>query len=158
MNLAAIWDFIKSIIKTYNLSTPNGEKIYKMAVSRLGVDASPNDLAPDELGCAETVTQIIKDAGFNQLILVSTAKLNEYLVNESMWLKVETPIRGDIIISPTGMGGPKIKVGHVGIMADSYKIMSNSSSDGKFKQNYNLDTWKKRWFEYPCYFYRRMGA
>jgi hypothetical protein len=157
MNLNEIWKSLKAIILAWNFSTPNGEKIYAEANRRVGTDASPSDLAPDELGCAETVSMILRYAGFNFPIIVSTARMYEQFKADPMWLEVTTPLRGDIIISPTGMGGPKIKNGHVGIMANGYHVFSNASSTGQWEKNYNLDSWKRRWNEYPVYFFRRLA-
>src|SRR3990167_1054061 len=39
----------------------NAEKIYKVAISYLGKDASSKDLATDEFGCAESVSNIIHE-------------------------------------------------------------------------------------------------
>ena len=47
------------------LTKPDGSarsKLYLTALSCLGTDASPNDIAPDEFGCAETVNAIHKKA------------------------------------------------------------------------------------------------
>ena len=44
------------------MNDENRIKLYEAARSFIGRDASPNDLAPDELGCAETVNEIIREA------------------------------------------------------------------------------------------------
>ncbi len=161
-SIAQIWQGLKNIVRLGNFSTPNGEKIYAEAIKHLDGDASPKDIAPDELGCAESVTTVIRDAGLIQPVIISTAELYKYFVTSENWVQVPTPLRGDVIISPTGLGGHNgITNGHTGIMADVYRIMSNSSATGMWKQNYNLDTWRARYQTlggYPIFFFRRMGV
>ena len=45
------------IINSLRMNDENRIKLYEAARSFIGTDASPNDLAPDELGCAETVNE-----------------------------------------------------------------------------------------------------
>lgn len=145
----------------YNKPTTNGQKIYEKAKSYIGTDASPADEAPDELGCADSVTKILQASNIQIPSILSTAKLFDTLCTTPGWLEVLSPIRGDIIISPTGKGTTgKVSNGHVGIMADSFSIMSNSSFTGKWEQNYTLTTWNQRYKTlggYPVYFFRRLG-
>jgi len=137
----------------------NREKLYNMAKSCLGRDASPSDVAPDELGCAETINYVYKQT-FGKPIAtpgISTTQLYETMRRSSKFQKIEDPLFGDIIISPTGTGhNPQMPNGHVGIVG-KYGIMSNSSSNGKFEQNYTLTSWIKRYKVtggYPVIFFR----
>ena len=52
------------IINSLRMNDENRIKLYEAARSFIGTDASPNDLAPDELGCAETVNEIIRRASW----------------------------------------------------------------------------------------------
>ncbi len=144
-----------SVIKE-NKTTDKGTTIYQRAVSLLGVDASPNDLAPDELGCAETVSNV---AGI-QPIIISTSALYDYLAKSLDWVEVTLPIPGDILISPTGMGGKNgITHGHTGIVGRQGIVMSNNSYTGKFEANYTIATWTARYKTkggYPIYYFRNV--
>lgn len=136
--------------------------LFATAVKALGTDASPNDLAPDEVGCAETVYDILGQAfplnvGFSSTL--STYTLYRSLNASHLYIKVTEPLEGDIVISPTGMGNGNLSNGHVGIKGELDKIMSNSSSSGKFEENYTMSGWKARYVDkgaFPMLFYRRV--
>jgi len=131
------------------------------AIGCLGTDASPNDLAPDEYACAETVSDILIKA-FDPFVVnftLSTYQLYNELLNSKEFVRVDKSEAGDIIISPTGYGNGNLPNGHVGIKFDDYNIMSNSSATGTFIKNYNLDTWKNRYSTlggYPVVFFRKV--
>jgi hypothetical protein len=126
----------------------------------LGKDASPNDLAPDELACAETVTTLLRKVYPDTPIITGTYTLWQYLKDPKNGYKpVIDGVAETIIISPTGTGN-RGTVGHVGIFDDNGLIMSNNSilNKGTFTQNYTLDTWKKRYVDnqgMPIYLYRK---
>lgn len=137
-----------------------GEILYKTALSYLGTDASPSDIAPDELGCAESVNCVHKKA-FGKEIGgdVSTYRLYGALKAHPLFKKVDVPARGDIIISPTGFGKGSIPNGHTGIVGEAGTIMSNESRSGKFEKNFTIETWRARYEKlgkYPVHFFRRM--
>jgi hypothetical protein len=142
------------------LSLTARQRLYTTAVRCLGVDASPNDVAPDEYGCAETVNAIHRLAfGFDIGGDVSTHRMFEALEYSRYFTRVEQPLPGDIIISPTGYGNGKLSSGHVGIMDFDGVIMSNNSWTGRFERNYNLTTWRERYVGiggFPVLFYRRI--
>ena len=135
--------------------------LFATAVKALGTDASPNDVAPDEYACAETVWDILAMAfplnvGFP--FTVSTNQLYKFLKNCSQYIQVDNPLEGDIIISPTGYGNGVLPNGHTGIIGQLPLIMSNSSATGTFEENYTIDGWKARYAVkggYPVYFFRR---
>lgn len=139
------------------------ERLYEAALTSLDLDASPNDLAPDEYGCAESVNEVYKKA-FGEYIEnpgISTTKLFAAMVDRAdKFIRVTDAEPGNIIISPTGFSSipnTPIKNGHVGIFGKDKKIMSNSSASGKFTENYTLDTWINRYRKqggYPCYFFK----
>lgn len=139
-------------------ATP-GMKLYTTARGYLGKDASPNDVAPDEYGCAETVNDIYKDA-FGQPIclpgILTTQLYYEMLRNPIDFKSVITPEPGDIIISPTGLGNGALKNGHVGIVG-IYGILSNNSNTGNLSEDYTLEKWNARYKEvggFPVLFFR----
>lgn len=132
------------------------------AFKALGTDASPADVAPDELGCAETVYDILATAfpsnvGFS--FTVSTSQLYRSLLASSKYMQIDQPLEGDIVISPTGYGNGNLSNGHVGIKGELDKIMSNSSDTGTFVENYTVETWRARYVAiggYPMVFFRRI--
>ena len=146
------------------LPTENGKKMYQAAVPCLGIDASPEDLADDELGCAETWHQIYRKAFGEYFIAdayerLSTRRLKLKLDVSVLFMKVTDPLPGDTVLSATGFGGTKaVPVGHVGVMGENGIIMSNDSRDGTFDANYTLDSWRRRYVEkgnFAMDFYRR---
>ncbi len=147
-------------IAVKNLPTKEGIKLFETAKSLLGVDASPNDIAPDELGCAETVSNVIKKAGFPFPVIISTKELYAQFSHDEGWLEVPNPLAGDVILSPTGLGGKNgITNGHTGVVGLNDVVMSNSSATGKFEANYTLKTWKARYQDkggYPILFFRKI--
>lgn len=138
----------------------NREQLHIAAVFCIGKDASPNDVAPDELGCAETVNSIHYYV-FQREIggTVSTNKLYKALLDHPNFIRVDQPLPGDIVISPTGYGNGKLPNGHVGIVGEGGTIMSNDSFKGTFERNFTIASWKKRYVTfggYPMAFYRRI--
>ena len=140
----------------------NRVKLYAAALSYLGQDASPNDTAPDEYGCADTVSCILLSA-FGPVIYhtVSTAELYKQLNASKSFSRVSEFRCGDIIISPTGYASkPKIiPNGHVGIVGENEEILSNSSGTGLFTNNFTVKTWVDRYRTkggYPIYFFRKI--
>lgn len=136
------------------------EILYEEAIRCLGRDVSPKE---NEYGCAESVNTIFMFA-FGEPIGggASTALMYQALQDTKRFKKVLEPLRGDIVISPTGYSkfkGKKltIKNGHVGIVSDSNEIMSNDSKTSLWKKNYTWITWEKRYQDkggYPMDFYR----
>lgn len=146
-------------------TSPTG-KLFITAVGCLGTDASPNDVAPDEFGCAETIDTIHKKA-FGTWIapgsgptLSTNVLYQTFLKNKMSWQQTKDPVPGAIVISPTGYGtNPSMPNGHVGIVSKDGRIMSNTSATGLFMENYTLDTWKARYVTlggYPMLFFRRL--
>lgn len=137
-------------------SKPNAELLYKQATLYLGKDASPLDIVADEVGCAESVTEILRQV-IDYPITVGTWTLNDMLSRDSRFLVIrEIPQKGDIIISPTGTGNGTIR-GHVGIVGLDNVIMSARSDTGLWSTFYNLDTWKARYVGiggFPVNYYR----
>lgn len=129
-----------------------------LAKTKLGFDASPNDIAPDGFACAESVSTILNEyLEGNFPIITGTWTLNEYLKESSRFSIVDTPRPGDIIMSPTGMGNGKISNGHVGIYGDDNRIYSNNPTNGLFDDRMTLEYWKDYLVKlggYPLIVYR----
>ncbi len=126
------------------------EKLYATAFSFLGIDASPRDIAPDDFGCAESLNEVYK-AAFGHPIGgdISTTRLYAALMASKELLEVDSPLPGDIIISPTGFV-KRVPVGHVGIVG-KWQIMSNNSVTGKWDVYYTQQSWRAR-YDFVRYF------
>jgi len=134
----------KDLLRMLNmLSILQRQRLYDVAYSFIGADASPDDVAPDELGCADSLSQVI-DAAFPELrfpTIVSTRELLDYLTRSPSFQEIDSPQKGDIIMSATGTGKPGF-IGHCGIVGKAW-IMSNDSRTGTWEANYTLDGWKR---------------
>jgi hypothetical protein len=129
-----------------------------VATSALGTDVTPDDLVPDVVACAITVSTLINKLDPTFPKVSGTWTLYDVLEHRKNWQKVNTPTTGCVVISPTGLGMPGTN-GHVGIYMPDGTIASNDSRTGKFIKNYNLETWQKRYasdMRYPVYFYQKV--
>lgn len=122
----------------------------------IGSDASPADIVPDEVGCAETVSTLMKKVWTDTPIMTGTWTLWDYLSKHPQFQRVTVPTPGCIIISPTVPNKPF--PGHTGVFVGNMNIASNDSKTGKFLENYDLETWMARYVTkggYPAYIYKR---
>lgn len=129
----------------------NQEKLFEEARAWLGRDASPMNLAPKEYACAESVTYVLRQAGFDIGIITGTATLRDVLIRSWKFTKVLVPEPGDIILCTTGMGNGNIPNGHVGICLTDEKIASNNSYTGLWSDYYTFELWKKRYVDIGGY-------
>lgn len=131
----------------------NRERLYDMAKACLGKDIAKTQ---DELGCAEAVNYVYKKT-FGTPIggETSTAGMYEVLKKDKRFVKVDEPLFGDIIISPTGTSTLNALHGHVGIVA-KYGILSNNSLNGLWQEKFTLQSWKIYYTNrgFPVYYYR----
>jgi hypothetical protein len=129
-------------------------------MSCLGKDASPSDKADDEFACAESVNEIVFRAlGDYAGGDLSTTRMYLALPNNKKFAKVTSPIKGDIVLPPTGYGNGSMPNGHVGIMGDNGRIMSNNSNNGPWDIHFTLASWKARYVDqggFPMVYYRRI--
>lgn len=140
---------ITAILETFKKKESphmNSDKIYNEAFRLLNTDASPNDVAPDGLACAETVWNIVNRSTGYKIgggLKISTTTLYESLLNSPSFESVtlDNAIPGDIVISPTGYGGKKEWHGHTGIVG-KFHIMSNNPEDGRLDDNFTKHSWK----------------
>ncbi len=145
----------------------NSSKLYAYALDFLGEDASPKDEAPDEYGCANSETQIIKKVLPDFSGSLSTAGLYNIFLSDKRFKKItdKTAFQpGDIIISPTGVKklfeNANMKNGHVGIVLGFNLIGSNNSLSGEWDIHYTLPTWIKKYRVdggYRVYCFRLVG-
>lgn len=158
--LARIIGFLSNLFS--NGMPSNNQLLYGGALAHLGKDASPNDLAPDELGCAESVNDIYKKVFgdyFYKGNQLSTYWMHKALREDTARFKrVFEPKPGTIIISPTNA----FQTGHVGICGENGVIMSNNSFKdsagvkGVFDENYTFASWQRYFGErkkLPVYLY-----
>jgi hypothetical protein len=124
------------------------EDLYNSAKNHIGWDLSVQ--APNELGCAESVSKIVQMVSPNFPTFLSTTQLYAWLIGR--WTQVSNPARGDIIISPTGYS-PTGKNGHVGIIGENC-IYSNNSFTGRWSNAYTLEKWRKYYSTFPVLFFR----
>lgn len=116
----------------------NQEKLLKITQEALDSDVSPEDLAKDEVGCAESVSNLIKKVFPDFPILLGTAELFWKLRTDKRFRFVTSPTGGCIIVSPK-VGD---KFGHTGIFITNERIASNNSKTGLFQGNY---LWPTTW-------------
>jgi hypothetical protein len=118
------------------METPQ-DKLLKFAINGLDTDVSPSDLAKDELGCAESVSNLIKKVFPDFPIILGTQLLFDTLRRDKRFKLTTTPQMGCIVISPTKGG----IIGHTGVFITNDRIASNDSKTGQFKGNYTWDSW-----------------
>ena len=133
------------------------KSLLQLVEDHIGTDASPSDLAPDELGCAESVSTILnkyESGRFN--IVTGTYSLYDMLLKRTDYERVPVPMIGSIVISPTGTSTKKGAVGHTGFVLENGVIASNDSKTGKFLKNFTVDTWNayyKDKLAFPVYYF-----
>lgn len=126
-------------IKTQEQVPPAREKLLMAAKMALGTDASPMNLAPQELSCAEAVSNVVKKVFPSFMLTVSTIELDRFLSKSPQFKSTKIPSPGCIINSPRLGSIP----GHCGIFLTTNRIASNDSKTGKFQDNYSLDSWAR---------------
>lgn len=149
--LLALLQKISDYLSTPSLPEPTPSKssrLYFTAFTYIGHDASPKNLTDSELACAESLSNIIKEAcpELQFPIFLSTRTLYNYLIASPSFKPVNEPQKGDIILSPTGTGNNTIR-GHCGIVGritspdGSLYVMSNTSKTGLWAANYTVKQW-----------------
>lgn len=116
------------------------EQLCATAKQFLGKDASPRNLAPQELSCAESVVNIVNTCwpGTLDTKLVGTDELDTALRKSKRFKATLDPVPGSIEVSPKA-GAVH---GHAGIYVYADYIASNDSKSGTFKINYTRQTWR----------------
>lgn len=150
-----------TLVAEGNYATPAGEKLFQTAVNCLGRDMAPKET---ELACAETIWHMVFAAfgdklGAAKSAIRSTIALGEALATNPAFVRVRKPLPGDIALYVTGEGNGALAHGHVGIVGQESVVMSNDSADGIFKENYTLETFRKRYEVeggFPAYYFRRL--
>lgn len=153
---------IKLLEITYLMETPS-EKLYRLAKESLEKDISPTQ---DELGCAESVSTLIRRVDDTFPVSIGTGDLLDDLIKYCDEINYEVP--ECIIISATGtqQQGSQLKHGHVGIVGKklspdgSLWIMSNDSRSGLWLVNFSVKRWYnyyKTYGKFPVRFFKLKG-
>ena len=78
-----------------------GEKVLLTVRAHLGTDASPMNLAPKELSCAEGVANILNKVYPSvPRNIISTNVLDKHLSDSTQFKKTKIPKPGSVIMSP----------------------------------------------------------
>ncbi len=140
-----------------SLGIPLNKILYVYAKSQIGLKKSGIKTSI-EYGCAEAVNRIFLEC-FGEEIDggISTKSLYKFFLDSKRFIQTYDVEVGDIIISPTGYGNGKISNGHVGIISDNGKIMSNNSSNGQWDEHLDSAGWQLRYAMsggYPVFYFR----
>jgi len=143
--------------------TQNNLAVYNAAKKCLGVHITLDPTVPPDVGCAEAVSFVLKKAGVQNIPpkgFAGTADLYHFLSDfqPQFWFKSDSPLPGDVIISPTGSPNTAFLHGHVGILG-LHGILSNNSDTGLFDEHITLAAWNdfyKVRGGFPVYFFRRI--
>ncbi len=122
------------------------DKFLKVCLDALDTDPSTLDSVKDELGCADTVSHLIKKLLPDFPIIVSTKDLDMKLFMDKRFRRETEPAKGRIIISPRN----NTQYGHTGVWITEERIASNNSfgiNKGKFNGNYTYAEWIKEFKE-----------
>lgn len=145
--LRTIKDAIELVITKIEGDAPATDRkrlLFEAAFSRIGKDVTPADTIDDEVACAETVSTLIAEL-IPFPIIPGTYTLLEKLKNSPDFTAGEWGSGpGTIVICATGTGNGSMR-GHVGILSNGNKIMSNTSADGIWRENYTKESWIARY-------------
>ena len=122
--------------------------VAKMSVGKMSTASTPGTQG-GKLGCADAVCRIFNQATGEELVpggTLSTSQMSASLSNDPRFAKIplDEAQKGDIVLTPRG----KV-AGHVGIVVDNGKVVSNSSAGfkggkpGTVTENYSIDSWAK---------------
>ncbi len=119
------------------------EKLYILAKHYIGSHLGLDTSIPNDVNCANTVTNLLILAGITGLPpkgIAGTAAFYEWLKVNKQFKVVAVPLAGDVIISPTGYGNGSV-TGHTGIVGED-NILSNYSPTGKLDTKWTLAKWQ----------------
>lgn len=102
-----------------------------------GFDASPDNQAPFDLACAETVSYLARYVVPNFPSFVGTVELNAYL--KKHYKQLVGPKKDAIVVSPS-RGNVH---GHTGVIDKDWNILSNDSDNGKLGIYWNINKWAR---------------
>lgn len=122
-------------------------RVYASAYRFLDTDPTPRDTVPDEYGCAEAVSVVLRHAlpELDFPIITYTPTLLKYLEESKSFSEVWTPAPGAIVIAATGTGNGSVSNGHTGFIGrkkapdGSFWVLSNNSYNGKLQVTHSLN-------------------
>lgn len=124
----------------------NREILYRVSKACIGRDMSPQDNAPDRLGCVESLRGVYREAFGEDIVpgVLGTSMLYAHLLSDSRFEEIphEQIQPGDISIAVTGQSAKGAPHGHVGIWGIE-NVMSNDSDTGLWKAHYTKEAWVK---------------
>lgn len=127
---------IDMIVKLVNNKESNREKLFRISRSCIGLDVSRYY---DDVGCMETVNKLYELATGKpiQAGLVSTIRGLEIFESDKRFEETVNPRPGYIIISAT----QGKNIGHVGVLSNNGKILSNNSSNSRIDEHWTRTKW-----------------
>lgn len=140
--------YLTTLLKTVQSMKTLSQKLADLAKSKLGTDFTNDQVVSDDVSCAFAVTTILRELDPTTPIEYGTGRLLDYFKTSGKFERVFEPSAGVLVISATGTNSrPDVMPhGHVGIYLDNDKIMSNSSEDGLWKQNFTRESWRTRFY------------
>lgn len=145
---------LQEVIKSLTMK----KTLLQHAQDSLGIDITPDDMIPDTVACAITMSTLLRKVDPTFPLVAGSWTLWDILEHRADYARVVVPTPGTIIISPTGTGNGTIP-GHVGIFMEDMTIASNDSNTGKFMKNYTLNTWMERYGKkggFKSYLYKKV--
>jgi len=140
--------FIKIKPMPEEILTPR-QQLLQVALAGRTFDVSPDDRADDDVGCCDSVSELIVKVFPDFKKSLYTPELKNIFDRDKRFKQTTELGAGNIIISCTGQGNGTIR-GHVGILGQNEIIMSNDSKNGLWRENFTVGSWVKR--------YRKMGG
>jgi hypothetical protein len=130
-----------SIRKLFNYYTLQRQLI---VYSKLCKNTDLSFIAPNEVGCAESVTRLLREIDPDLTpVLTGTWTLLQHLTTSKRWVELTKHIPGCVVIAATGTGYGDI-AGHVGIY-DGDRIWNNNSNTGRWTNSYTIQTFTARY-------------
>lgn len=106
--------------------------------AKLYAGADLSQIAPNELGCAESVTRLVNTLFAGSVSLTTgTSTLYSDLVHNRHWKRVYSPVEGCMILAVTGQGRDPKAHGHVGIVSGPL-VYSNKSETGQWDKHLSV--------------------
>lgn len=137
-----------------------GEQLLHEAKKAEGIDVTPKDEIPDDVACVAQLQEVYRRATGSYIgtgaALYNTGALYNHLQTDPKFILRNSPLPGDIILSPTGYSSKGYPNGHVGVVGETH-VFSNTSKNGKWEANYTLQSWEESYAKkkgFPVYYYR----
>lgn len=129
---------LKNRVLLYQLNKIKGidmnDKIYTTAKSLLGRRLTLDVTVPPDLGCAEAISYVLRNAGIEgipQKGFAGTSQLYDFLLRSVQFIEVEISETGCIQIYVSGTSSIGSPHGHVFVVGKN-SLMSNDSNSGLF--------------------------